>query len=151
MMLSTLQTLRDRAIEAALQAGAARPPVNERWLVTDEELADVSVRWPVTYQWPTAKLWVEPLLSGFRKRTRVEFAELPQPYRGTVIFQFVMGGKAHDIAVDYSDYPEVNQESVARCAASSRNACAWSSQLWIRCRRPVIRGSNSALSIKPSV
>jgi glycosyl transferase family 1 len=117
MMLSTLQTLRDRAIEAALHAGATRAPVNERWRVTDEELDDVIVRWPVTYQWPTAKLWVEPLLAGFRKRTRVEFAELPQPYGGTVIFQFVMGGKAHDIAVDYSDYPEVNQESVARCAA----------------------------------
>ena len=114
-MLSGLHTLRDRAIEVALQMRAATPPMNERWLVTDEELDDVIIRWPATYQWPTARIWVEPLLSGFKSRARIEFVDLPQPYRGTVIFQFAVNGESHDIAIDYSDYAEVNQESAARC------------------------------------
>jgi len=117
-MLNGLQTLRDRAVEAALRTLAAGPSVeNEAWRVEPEELREVSIRWPSAYQWPTARLWVDTLLYGLRKRVRVEFDALPQPYRGTVLFQFVSRGKAHDVAVDYSDYAEVNEESAARCAA----------------------------------
>jgi hypothetical protein len=115
-MLSSLQTFRDRAVEVALQKfSPASVAMNEHWRVSDEELEDVVIRWPVVYQWPTAKIWVDTLLYGFKSRARVECVDLPQPYRGTVIFQFVVGGKTHDVAIDYSDYAEINQESVARC------------------------------------
>lgn len=115
-MAGGLQTWRDRAVEAALRALAAAPSVtNEAWRVEPEELRDVTVRWPSAYQWPTARLWVDTLLYGLRKRVSVELAPLAQPYRGTVLFQFVARGRAHDVAVDYSDYPEVNEESAARC------------------------------------
>ena len=116
-MLNGLQTLRERAVEAAMRTLAAAPSVvNREWEVSTDELKDVSVRWPSAYQWPTARLWVDSLLYGLRKRVRVEFAPLAQPYRGTVIFQFVVRGKAHDVAIDYSDYPEINEESAGRCA-----------------------------------
>ena len=115
-MLSTIQTFRDRAVEAALQTFSAQPATNEHWRIDPDELSDVMIRWPATYQWPTARIWVDTLLYGFKNRARVEFADLPQPYRGTVIFQFVVNGRAHDVAIDYSDYAEVNLESVARCA-----------------------------------
>jgi hypothetical protein len=115
-MLNALQTLRDGAIEVALQKFASTPPVSQRWQIDREELADVVIRWPSTYQWPAARLWVESLLYGFKSRARVEFVELPQPYRGTVIFQFVVRGKSHDVAIDYSDYADVNPKSVDRCA-----------------------------------
>ena len=111
-----LHALRDRAVEAALRALAARPAAeNEAWRVEPAELEGVSVRWPTAYQWPTAQQWVETLLYGLRRRVRVEPAPLPQPYRGTVIFQLVRRGRAHDVALDYSDYPEVNEECAARC------------------------------------
>jgi hypothetical protein len=116
MMISGLQTLRDRAIEIALQTRAATPLVNDRWIVADHELEDVIIRWPSTYQWPTARIWVDPLLYCFKNRARVEFAEVPQHYRGTVLFQFVIAGKSHNVAIDYSDYAEVNHESAASCA-----------------------------------
>jgi len=115
-MLNALQTLRDGAIEVALQKFAPPPPLSPRWQIETEELADVVIRWPSTYQWPTARLWVDSLLYGFKSRTRVEFAQLAQPYRGTVIFQFVVHGKSHEVAIDYSDYADVNPESVDRCA-----------------------------------
>lgn len=117
MMLNSLQTFRDRAVEVALQTlSPGALVVNEDWRVSAEELEDVVIRWPASYQWPTARIWVDTLLYGFKSRARVEFVDLGQPYRGTVIFQFVVEGKAHDIAIDYSDYAEVNPESVARCA-----------------------------------
>ena len=116
-MLNSLQTIRDRAVEVALQKfSPGAPAVNQHWRVSDEELDDVVIRWPSSYQWPTARLWVDTLLYGFKSRARVEFAELSQPYRGTVIFQFVVDGHTHEVAIDYSDYAEINQESVARCA-----------------------------------
>jgi hypothetical protein len=116
-MLSGLQTLRDRAVETALRTLVAGPSVeNEEWRVEPEELKEVSIRWPSVYQWPTARLWVETLLYGLKKRVRVEPAPLQQPYRGTVIFQFVLRGRAHDVALDYSDYPEINEESARRAA-----------------------------------
>lgn len=115
-MLGGLHTLRDRAVEAALRTLAPAPAVeNPAWRVAPEELEGVAVRWPTAYQWPTARLWVETLLYGLRRRVRVEMAPLAQPYRGTVVFQFVRGGRAYDVALDYSDYPEVNEESAARC------------------------------------
>src|SRR3954470_5247922 len=106
---NSLITWRDRAIEATLKAVAPRPQVtNPAWRVHPEELRDVSIRWPVRYQWPRAHLWVEPLLYGFRSRLKVEMAELEQPYKGTVLIQFVVRGQAHDVIVDYSDYPDIN-------------------------------------------
>lgn len=115
-MLGGLQTLRDRAVEAALRTLAPAPEFeNPAWRVAPEELEGVTVRWPTEYQWPTARLWVETLFYGLRRRVRVEPAPLAQPYRGTVLFQFVRGGRAHDVALDYSDYPDINEESAARC------------------------------------
>jgi hypothetical protein len=115
-MFGGLQTLRERAAELAL-IGLTQPPsvTNERWSVAPEELREVSIRWPETYQWPTARLWVDQLLYGFKQRVRLESAPLPQPYKGTVLFQLIVRNRPHDVAIDYSDYPEINEESVARC------------------------------------
>jgi len=111
-----LHTFRDRAVEVALERFAAPAAVvNERWQVSRDELDDVVIRWPANYQWPTARLWVDTILYGFRSRARVDFRELSQPYRGTVIFQFVINGHPHDVAIDYSDYAELNEEGAARC------------------------------------
>lgn len=114
-MAVALRTFKDRAVEVALNSFAARPEVvNTAWAVADEELRDVVIRWPRAYEWPRAHLWVDTLLYGFRRRARVEAANLPQPYKGTVLFEFVREGRSHPVAIDYSDYPEINEESVRR-------------------------------------
>ena len=115
-MLTRLQTLREGAVELAL-IGLTQPPsvTNGKWSVAPEELRDVSIRWPETYQWPTARLWVDQLLYGFKQRVRLKSAPLPQPYKGTVLFQLVVENRTHDVAVDYSDYAEINKESATRC------------------------------------
>lgn len=59
---------------------------------------------------------METLLIEFRRRVRVTFIDLPQPYRGTVLTQFVKNNKVFDVAFDYSDYSDLIEESVSRSA-----------------------------------
>jgi hypothetical protein len=95
---------------------ATSSPVNNAdWHIEPDELAEVVIRWPAEYQWPTARLWVDTILFGLKEQVRVETAPLAQPYRGIVLFQFVRRGETQDVVIDYSDYPEVNEEAVARC------------------------------------
>ncbi len=115
-MLNGLETIRDSAIGVALRKIGARSSVpNAAWMIESEELDDILIRWPATYQWPTARLWVDTILSGFKERVRCEIAPLSQPYPGIVLFQFVRRGRSHEVAIDYSDYPEVNAQGVERC------------------------------------
>jgi hypothetical protein len=108
-------TWRDRAIEVTLKTVARRPQViNPAWRVRPEELRDVSIRWPVRYQWPRAHLWVEPMFYGFRRLMNVEMAELEQPYSGLVLFQFNVGGRTHEITIDYLDHSTIIEEAVQR-------------------------------------
>lgn len=109
-------TWKDRAVELALRwrSGESRS-LNPAWRIEPEELEDVTIRWPSRYEWPPMRIWVEGLLYGFRERAKVELADIAQGYRGTMLFQFVVGGKAHDVAVDFSDYPDVVEECARRC------------------------------------
>lgn len=110
------RNLKDKAVESALKTLGHGPQVsNPAWKIEEEELRDVVIRWPSEYQWDAAWVWVEVLLYGFRRRVKVELTELEQPYRGTVLFQFVVSGKVHDVAIDYSDYSSINEESARRC------------------------------------
>ena len=111
-----LRVWRDRAVEVTLNAVASKPQMlNPAWQIKREELRAVTIRWPIKYQWERAHLWVDTLFYGFRRLVKVEMAELEQPYSGTVLFQFVVRGKAHDVAIDYSDYSEIDEESARRC------------------------------------
>jgi hypothetical protein len=110
------RALREKAVESALNTWADAPQItNSAWKIDPEELRSVVIRWPSVYQWDAAWAWVEVLLYGFRRSVKVELKELPQPYRGTVLFQFVTAGKTHDVAIDYSDYSSINEESARRC------------------------------------
>lgn len=115
-MSNSLRAWKDKAVEITLRTMASKPQViNPAWRIDPAELKDVTIRWPIKYEWERAHLWVDTLLYGFRRFKEVEMAELEQPYRGTVLFQFVVRGKAHDVAIDYSDYSEINEESALRC------------------------------------
>jgi hypothetical protein len=114
--MTGLQVLKNTAMEAALRTLVPRPSiVNTEWKVDAHELSDVSIEWPTTYQWPDARIWVDTLLAGFKKRVHVKFAPIAQPYRGVVNFRFIRREKANEVIVDYSDYPEINEEAAARC------------------------------------
>jgi hypothetical protein len=43
-------------------------------------------------------------------------ADVPQPYPGIIVFQFVHGGTAHDVVLDYYDYGHLNEAALRDCS-----------------------------------
>jgi hypothetical protein len=85
------------------------------WAVPNDVRERVVVHWPARYQWPLFQRFGAYLLPAFRQCLDVEISEIPQPYPGIILTRFVLGGTAHEIAFDVSDYPVLNEECVRRC------------------------------------
>lgn len=102
-------------INTALSFAGCRAKENPKWKLSHEELADIEIRYPSTYEHIEAHTWFDTFLMQLRRRVKVVITDLPQPHRGTVLIQFVKKGRVHDVAIDYSDYPDIVEESVNRC------------------------------------
>jgi hypothetical protein len=86
------------------------------WPLSPEELKQVTVFWPSQYEWVPSRAWVEPIRRGFAEYVSIEQASIAQPYSGIVLIRVRVRGITHDIAIDYSDYPNVNDECAGRCS-----------------------------------
>jgi hypothetical protein len=75
----------------------------------------LTIHWPKTYQWPPAEKWMVSLVHGLRKFVAVQTKEIPQPYKGIVVAHVLVGKAKYEIAIDYSDYPSINEECVRHC------------------------------------
>ena len=106
-------TFRDKAVATLIRFGAQPGSVNSLWKIEPEELKNVEIRFPAKYGCGEARTWMETLLFELRRRVRVSFVDLPQPFRGTVLIQFVKNNRILDVAIDYSDYSDLVEESVA--------------------------------------
>ncbi|HWP35158.1 MAG TPA: glycosyltransferase [Thermodesulfobacteriota bacterium] len=84
------------------------------WPLDPARLRGVRVRWPAVYEWPPARLWVEPIRQGLARHVPVEPAPVAQPYKGIVLFELVAGGRLLDVAIDYADHPRVDERCVQR-------------------------------------
>jgi len=90
--------------------------INKDWLLSKAELKTISIRWPSKYEWEHARDWVNILLQGFREQVKVELVEdIPQPYKGTIVFHAYVNGKQLVVAVGYSDYTPIDED----CARES--------------------------------
>ena len=89
---------------------------NPKWRLNPSELKNAKIRWTNKYEWEGVPNWTDTLLWGFYKHLPVEIVDdIPQPYQGTVIFQFVVEGKAHDVAIGYSDYMPIDEDCAKQC------------------------------------
>jgi hypothetical protein len=85
-----------------------QPPAPEcAWRVEPQELADVQIVWPRSFQWPYALGWVEPLLEGFRRRVPLTIADIPQRLTSTVVIELRRKNRTHRVAINCSDYPDM--------------------------------------------
>jgi len=64
--------------------------------------------WPRVYDWEHAHEWMDSLVDGFRRHLHVEYAEIPQRFKHVVTATLWLDGSSRTIAIDYSDYPEVD-------------------------------------------
>lgn len=76
----------------------------------------MAFRWPAKYEWDEASDWVELLRFGFTRYLPVETVDdIPQPYKGTVVFEAVFDGSSHRIAIGYSDYLAIDEDCADSC------------------------------------
>lgn len=115
--MSFTNKVRKGVVEAYLNRFAAKPlSQNPDWNIDPAELGGVTIRWPREYQWDGASDWVDLLLFGFRQHVKVEMVDdIPQNFKGTVIFQMSLAGAIKTVAIGYSDYLPIDEE----CARSS--------------------------------
>jgi len=109
--------LRERAVEYYLNRFSHRTTLtNTEWQLDDGKLRDVTIRWPSRYEWDAASDWVELLLYGFRQHVNLESADdIPQDFKGTVVFQFVIDGKVRTVAIGYSDFRPIDDDCAKSC------------------------------------
>lgn len=112
MISRAVKGLRDKAADIYLDLFAVRPDLADSpWALPKDKLDTTIVRWPRTYQWSEASDWVDVLKTGFRRHIRVDIIDnIPQPYKGTVIFQIETAGRPRDVAIGYSDYMPIDDD-----------------------------------------
>ncbi len=112
-----INKLKTKGVEIYLNNFTHKPPIeNVKWKLNPKELKNISIRWTNKYQWNEAGDWVDILLYGFRKLVKVKIADdIPQPFKGTVIFQIVIDGKIRNVAVGYSDYLPIDEDCAEQC------------------------------------
>lgn len=117
MNISLATNLRNGIVEIYLNRFALKPGVdNAIWNLPQHKLRDLRIRWPNKYQWDAASDWVDVLKSGFRRHVRIEIVDnIPQPYKGTVVFQIAIGNTYRDVAIGYSDYMPIDDLCAKSC------------------------------------
>jgi hypothetical protein len=109
------------AASAADRRWHIRPELRTQFPLSYELPPDIqasySVRWPARLQWQPAEGFVQHIREGIREFVPLKFADIPQPYAGIVMFEFVAGTKTHPVAIDYSDYMDRVEEHARAEAA----------------------------------
>jgi hypothetical protein len=91
------------------------PETPPAWQVSDEELEDVEILWPSRMGWEPGWGWVSPLYYSLRRRVRVREVELPQfGEAGPLGLCVLIGGRAHDVGVSYSDNKDTDFDEASR-------------------------------------
>lgn len=91
-------------------------PQASTWPLDSEQLKETTVLWPSKYEWSSCYRWVEPLRLGLAEYVRVERVPIAQPYPGIVLIQIRVKGVLQDVAIDYSDDPNVNDHCAQVCS-----------------------------------
>ena len=104
--LLDVRTWPDLATEAVLRAGGRLHGLEPPSDLPAEVRQRVTVRWPRAYHWPSYAKGGDQLRELLRRRVRLVSAQLPQPYRGTILTEFEVDGRVHKVAFNVADYPE---------------------------------------------
>jgi hypothetical protein len=99
----------------ALEASAGRRPPGYgqeqplSWALPTDFRTRARLAWPRVYDWEHAHEWMDSLLDGFDQHLNVEYADIPQRFRHIVNVRLSFYGLGRTIAIDYSDYPDIDE------------------------------------------
>lgn len=78
---------------------------NAKWSNQLPRSQCLMIRWPRRYEWDAASDWVDLIRDHLRLDAAFSFSDsIPQPYKGTVIFEADDGNEIIRVAIGYSDY-----------------------------------------------
>ena len=103
-----LQLIKDAGYETLTRLTTREITPPPTWDLPVEVLSEAKVLWPKTYSWRHASKWLEPLKQGLSRYLPIEVADIPQPEGCFLTFRIACGARSASVAVDYSDYPQVN-------------------------------------------
>ena len=115
-MTGVFKKLRTATVEQYLAQLVPSPAPNPEWEIDPDRLKEVRIRWPAVYQWHGAGDWVDVLKMSLRRHVTVEVVDnIPQLYKGTVVFEVVRGTKVQTVAIGYSDYLPIDDDCADHC------------------------------------
>jgi hypothetical protein len=87
------------------------------WTVTASERARLQVVWPRSYQWVHAAGFTMSVRRSFERLGVLRSGSIPQHHRGVVSILCMVNGRAHMLAIDYSDHPDrINYHALEECS-----------------------------------
>ena len=115
--VTSLEAWKGKALEAAWKMRSRPAPGDSTpsWPLNAQELDKIGIRWPKKYKWGLASTWVDPLRYGLAGHVRVELADIPQTHKGIALLDLWIRGKKHNVAIDYLDLPEIDEDHARRC------------------------------------
>lgn len=81
------------------------------WPLDRDLLRDVTIIWPLVYEWAPFRNWGEQIRAALSRFVRTEMGDVPQPYKGTIVFLLDHRGRRFRINVEVSDYLDLNEEA----------------------------------------
>ena len=112
------KTLKHVALEGAWWAipSAGVRPLPLSWSLPADMLAKTIIRWPKRVLLPDAHLWEPKLRAALATHVRLQPTTIDHAFTSILMFDVVIGGRSHRIAVDYRDTNEVPDDCVASVA-----------------------------------
>jgi Glycosyl transferases group 1 len=109
--------LRDRLAELPYRVRPCARARSLTWPLTESDLARIVITWPSRYEWPGTSPIVETLKDAFSHLGVLRVGPTPQTYKGVVMLACSIHGRAHLVALDYSDYPAfINRTALSESA-----------------------------------
>jgi hypothetical protein len=76
----------------------------------------VRIRWPKEYSWPKCAKWLDPLKKGLGDIVPIRLDSSLETSEGAILIELEIDTSSHLIAIDYSDYPKLNEDFVNQSA-----------------------------------
>ena len=93
------------------QAAPQEAGVALTWPIDRELLKDVVITWPAVYEWAPFWNWGEQLRVALARFVETQVGDVPQPYRGVIVFMLTHRGRRFRVNVEVSDYLDLNEQA----------------------------------------
>ncbi len=79
------------------------------WPLQRDLLREVSIVWPAVYEWAPFRNWGEQLREALSRFVSISVGDVPQPYKGVIVFLLSHHGRRFRVNVEVSDYLDLNE------------------------------------------